>query len=89
MDSETVQKFRQAFAFDDKENLLGSKFRCFLTTLRDVLSNVFVVFSGYLFRLLPIYGRLYVSNNYFCFKSSGPLNAKTKVRISHMYAPPL
>ncbi|KAI1797585.1 UDP-Glycosyltransferase/glycogen phosphorylase [Ganoderma leucocontextum] len=60
VDSETVEKFRQAFAFDDKENLLG-------------------IFPGYLFRLLPVYGRLYVSNNYFCFKSSGPLTSRTRM----------
>ncbi|KAI6133292.1 hypothetical protein EDD16DRAFT_1531005 [Pisolithus croceorrhizus] len=53
-------KFRAAFAFDDREILLG-------------------YFSGYLFRLLPVYGRLYVSSNYFCFKSSGPLTPKTKM----------
>ncbi|KAI0651552.1 hypothetical protein C8Q79DRAFT_43404 [Trametes meyenii] len=60
VDAETVDKFRQAFAFDDKENLLG-------------------MFSGYLYRLLPVYGRLYVSNNYFCFKSSGPLTSRTRM----------
>ncbi|KAH7915122.1 glycosyltransferase family 1 protein [Hygrophoropsis aurantiaca] len=60
VDLETTEKFRAAFAFDDKEVLLG-------------------YFSGYLFRLLPIYGRLYVSTNYFCFKSSGPLTAKTRM----------
>ncbi|RDX56200.1 hypothetical protein OH76DRAFT_1396537 [Lentinus brumalis] len=62
VDSETVEKFRQAFAFDDKENLLG-------------------VFSGFLFRLLPMYGRLYVSDNYFCFKSSGPLTSRTRMML--------
>lgn len=60
VDSETTEKFRTAFAFDDREALLGH-------------------FSGYLFRLLPVYGRLYVSSNYFCFKSSGPLTPKTKM----------
>ncbi|KAI8995413.1 hypothetical protein BD414DRAFT_435240 [Trametes punicea] len=60
MDVETVEKFRQAFAFDEKENLLG-------------------MFPGYLYRLLPVYGRLYVSNNYFCFKSSGPLTMRTRM----------
>ena len=41
----------------------------------------FAVFPGFLFRLLPMYGRLYVSDSYFCFKSSGPLTSRTKVRI--------
>ncbi|KAL7285750.1 hypothetical protein ACG7TL_000859 [Trametes sanguinea] len=60
VDPLTIDKFRQAFAFDEKENLLG-------------------VFPGYLYRLLPVYGRLYVSTNYFCFKSSGPLTVKTRM----------
>ncbi|CDO70233.1 Glycosyltransferase Family 1 protein [Trametes cinnabarina] len=60
VDSQTIDKFRQEFAFDDKEHLLG-------------------MFSGYLYRLLPVYGRLYVSNNYLCFKSSGPLTMRTRM----------
>ncbi|KAH9911427.1 uncharacterized protein BXZ73DRAFT_93381 [Epithele typhae] len=60
VDQETADKFRMAFAFDDKENVLG-------------------MFTGHLFRLLPVYGRLYVSNNHFCFKSSGPLTTKTRM----------
>ncbi|PCH33350.1 glycosyltransferase family 1 protein [Wolfiporia cocos MD-104 SS10] len=60
LDADTVEKFRAAFAFDERENLLGA-------------------FYGYLFRLLPVYGRLYVSTNYFCFKSTGPLNTRTKM----------
>ncbi|KAI0823047.1 hypothetical protein BC628DRAFT_1417911 [Trametes gibbosa] len=62
VDPETVDKFRQAFAFDDKESLLG-------------------IFPGYLYRLLPVYGRLYVSSNYFCFKSSGPLTSRTRMML--------
>ncbi|KAF7340015.1 Sterol 3-beta-glucosyltransferase [Mycena venus] len=38
-------------------------------------------FPGYLFRLLPIPGRLYISTNYFCFKSTGPLTAKTRMTL--------
>lgn len=37
-------------------------------------------FQGYLFRLLPTYGKLYISSNFFCFKSSGPLATRTRVR---------
>ncbi|KAI0374478.1 hypothetical protein BV20DRAFT_1118483 [Pilatotrama ljubarskyi] len=62
VDLEMVEKFRQTFAFDDKEDLLG-------------------IFPGYLYRLLPVYGRLYVSSNYFCFKSSGPLTARTRMML--------
>ncbi|KAH9044774.1 hypothetical protein EDB85DRAFT_2070865 [Lactarius pseudohatsudake] len=38
-------------------------------------------FPGYLFRVLPIFGRLYVSSNYLCFKSSGTLTSKTRMVI--------
>lgn len=38
-------------------------------------------FPGHLLRLFPISGRLYVSENYFCFKSSGPLALRTKVCV--------
>ncbi|KIJ21504.1 glycosyltransferase family 1 protein [Paxillus involutus ATCC 200175] len=60
VDPEMAEKFKVAFAFDDKETLLG-------------------YFSGYLYRPLPIPGRLCVSPNYFCFKSTGPLSTKTKM----------
>ncbi|KAG1773038.1 glycosyltransferase family 1 protein [Suillus occidentalis] len=60
VDPEATEKFRSAFAFDEKEILLG-------------------YFTGYIFRLLPVPGRLYVSTNYFCFKSTGPLSSKTRM----------
>lgn len=60
VDPEASDKFRVAFAFDEKETLLG-------------------YFTGYLLRLLPVPGRLYVSTNYFCFKSTGPLSSKTRM----------
>ncbi|KAG7099574.1 hypothetical protein E1B28_001404 [Marasmius oreades] len=62
VDEEMVEKFRTAFAYDEKETLLG-------------------YFSGYIFRLLPVYGRLYISTNYFCFKSTGPLNSRTRMTL--------
>ncbi|TRM60133.1 glycosyltransferase family 1 protein [Schizophyllum amplum] len=62
LDTETTEKFRAAFAYDNKEMLLG-------------------YFPGFLFRLLPINGRLYVSTNFFCFKSSGPLATRTRMAI--------
>ncbi|KAI0095265.1 glycosyltransferase family 1 protein [Irpex rosettiformis] len=34
-------------------------------------------FPGYIFRLLPVYGRLFISTNYFSFRSSGPLTSRT------------
>ncbi|PFH54756.1 glycosyltransferase family 1 protein [Amanita thiersii Skay4041] len=62
VDADTAEKFRTAFAYDEKEILLG-------------------YFPGYIFRLLPIYGRLYISTNYFCFKSSGPLASRTRMAL--------
>ncbi|GLB36497.1 hypothetical protein LshimejAT787_0307850 [Lyophyllum shimeji] len=38
-------------------------------------------FPGYIFRLLPVFGRLYISTNFFCFKSSGPLTARTRMTL--------
>ncbi|KAF8898479.1 glycosyltransferase family 1 protein [Infundibulicybe gibba] len=62
VDPEITEKFRTAFAYDEKETLLG-------------------YFPGYIFRLLPLFGRLYVSTNFFCFKSSGPLTARTRMTL--------
>jgi sterol 3beta-glucosyltransferase len=76
VDSEYIEKFRIAFAFDERENLLG----CMCDNTRSCFAvEYFVDFSGYIFRLLPVPGRLYVSTNYFCFKSTGPLSSKTRV----------
>ncbi|KAH9486672.1 Sterol 3-beta-glucosyltransferase [Psilocybe cubensis] len=61
-DQETTDKFRTAFAYDEKETLLG-------------------YFPGYIYRLLPVPGKLYISTNYFCFKSSGPLAARTRMTL--------
>ncbi|KAJ3516791.1 hypothetical protein NLJ89_g910 [Agrocybe chaxingu] len=60
-DQETT-KFRAAFAYDEKETLLG-------------------YFPGYIYRLLPVYGKLYISTNHFCFKSSGPLAVRTRMTL--------
>ncbi|PPR00259.1 hypothetical protein CVT24_005007 [Panaeolus cyanescens] len=38
-------------------------------------------FPGYIYRLLPVFGKLYISTNYFCFKSSGPLAARTRMTL--------
>ena len=78
-DTEATEKFRAAFAYDERETLLGCMlFHIFFP----VASMIFYFqdFPGYIFRLLPIYGRLYVSTNFFCFKSSGPLTVRTRVR---------
>lgn len=80
VDQEMGDKFKAAFAFDDKETLLGCRW---LVLFRNVPLIVHEDFSGYLFRLLPIFGRLYVSSNFFCFKSTGPLSTKTRVRSNY------
>lgn len=79
VDPEATEKFRSAFAFDEKEILLGCMCIPFIPcfAVKHLLD-----FTGYIFRLLPVPGRLYVSINYFCFKSTGPLSSKTRVRNS-------
>jgi sterol 3beta-glucosyltransferase len=37
-------------------------------------------FPGFIYRLVPLPGRLYISTNFFCFKTTGPLSTKTRVR---------
>ncbi|KAJ4489644.1 glycosyltransferase family 1 protein [Lentinula edodes] len=62
IDDDIAEKFRNYFAYDERETLLGH-------------------FPGYIYRLLPVYGRLYISLNHFCFKSSGPLTARTRMAL--------
>lgn len=78
VDHEMTEKFRIAFAFGDKEVLLGCELSC-CPFLCVYLISCIADFTGYTFSLLPVYGRLYVSTNYFCFKSSGPLTTRTRV----------
>jgi len=78
VEQEVQDKFRQAFAFDENEKVLGCKFHLVSFRWSDVYQTC-VDFPGHLLRLFPISGRLYVSENYFCFKSSGPLALRTKV----------
>ncbi|KAF8344165.1 uncharacterized protein EI90DRAFT_3149570 [Cantharellus anzutake] len=60
-DAAVVEKFRQQFALDEKETLVG-------------------YIPGSLFRVLPVSGRLYISTNYLCFRSSQPLT-KTRMMV--------
>ncbi|KAJ3786365.1 glycosyltransferase family 1 protein [Lentinula aff. detonsa] len=62
LDDDIAEKFRNYFAYDERETLLGH-------------------FPGYIYRLLPVYGRLYISLNHFCFKSSGPLTSRTRMAL--------
>lgn len=45
-------------------------------------------FPGFLYRVLPVSGRFFVSTNYFCFRSS-QLLYKTKVRLQLVKGPDL
>jgi sterol 3beta-glucosyltransferase len=82
IDPEMTEKFRTVFAYDEKETLLGCEgFSCAVS--RSFTQFVSVTdFPGYIYRLLPVPGRLYISTNFFCFKSTGPLTAKTRVSVS-------
>lgn len=42
-------------------------------------------YPAYLYRGLPISGRVYISTNYFCFRSSGLLAVKTKVNFTEQH----
>ena len=83
VDADTTEKFRATFAYDERETLLGCT-PVLLFMLISLNPFFFSDFPGYLFRLLPVHGRLYISTNYFCFKSSGPLTARTRVRRSYI-----
>ncbi|QRW14842.1 glycosyltransferase family 1 protein [Ceratobasidium sp. AG-Ba] len=50
---------------------MQDKFRA--TFALDEKEKLLGYIPGSLFRVLPVYGRLYVSTNYFCFRSSQPL----------------
>lgn len=54
VDPMIADKFRDYFAFDERESLLG-------------------YFPGTLFRVLPVPGKVYISSNHFCFRSSSRL----------------
>ena len=78
IDPQAATKFRTYFALDDKEALLGCT--SFPAIATSVLSALFIAdFPGFLFRVLPASGRIYISTNYFCFRSNSPLT-RTRVR---------
>jgi len=85
-DIEATEKFRAAFAYDERETLLGCMFFR-IAFSAPPMNFYFQDFPGYIFRLLPIYGRLYISTNFFCFKSSGPLTVRTRVRGFQLLLP--
>ena len=70
-DEEVARKFRSVFSLSEKEELIDRT--CVSCTGVDGAD-----FPGYLYRVLPVSGRFFVSTNYFCFRSS-QLLYKTKV----------
>lgn len=81
---EEQEKFRKSFGLSEKESVLASESLACSYRHR-MLILVHVGYSAYLFRGLPIYGKVYISTTFFCFKSVGIL-AKTKVRYIHRCA---
>ncbi|KZV74732.1 glycosyltransferase family 1 protein [Peniophora sp. CONT] len=58
---------------------LIDKFRT--TFALDARETLLGVFPGFLFRMLPVYGRLYISDNWLCFKAGGSLGARTRMML--------
>lgn len=71
-DQEMERKFRAVFALPESEVLIDREWITFTTLMVD--------FPGWLYRVLPVAGRFFVSTNYFCFRSSQMLY-KTKVSV--------
>jgi len=70
--AKTARKFRSVFSLSEKEELIDRK------SLDTPATMLMIDFPGYLYRVLPVHGRFFVTPNYFCFRSS-QLLYKTKV----------
>jgi sterol 3beta-glucosyltransferase len=70
--AKTARKFRSVFSLSEKEELIDRKSPDTPATM------LMIDFPGYLYRVLPVHGRFFVTPNYFCFRSS-QLLYKTKV----------
>ena len=87
-DAIIAEKFRKQFALDEKEQLVGCQWHPWSLSLTSLLIHHYYYrvldVTGSLFRVLPLSGRMYVSTNYLCFRSSQPLS-RTKVgqRVFH------
>jgi hypothetical protein len=74
---ETRQHFKDHFALSEHEKLhvgMYNKSYIFFThvilyILIKFSDSSHIVFYGYFFRMLPVYGKFYISDNYICFKS--------------------
>ena len=73
-EAEIAKKFRNVFSLGEKEQLIERGFFKLSYSLHQSSAD----FPGYLYRVLPVSGRFFVSTNYFCFRSS-QLLYKTKV----------
>ncbi|KIO23307.1 glycosyltransferase family 1 protein [Tulasnella calospora MUT 4182] len=65
-------------ASDGLDPQIVDKFRGYFAL--DEKEQLLGYFPGYLFRVLPLFGRLYVSTNFFCYRSGQPLR-KTLMKI--------
>ncbi|KAG8962323.1 Sterol 3-beta-glucosyltransferase [Tulasnella sp. 425] len=63
---------------DGLDPLVVDKFRSYFAL--DEKEQLLGYFPGYLFRVLPLFGRIYVSTNCFCYRSGQPLR-KTLMKI--------
>jgi sterol 3beta-glucosyltransferase len=75
------EKFRSTFAFAEDEKLLGCKAFQLERTRARSSTDFCTDFPGYIYRLIPVFGRLYISEHYFCFKAGGPINGKTRASL--------
>lgn len=82
--SKTTTQFRKMFGLSDKEELHERTYLSHYSSQRSQADNpiLFTEYPAYLYRGLPISGRVYISTNYFCFRSSGILAVKTKVSFA-------
>lgn len=72
--AKTAKKFRAVFSLSEKEELIDRTLILWECWLQELIID----FPGYLYRVLPVSGRFFVTPNYFCFRSS-QLLYKTKV----------
>lgn len=66
------EKFRKLFGLTEKEEVVACE-SSFGVARRTKADGLAVDFPAYLFRGLPIYGKVYISTTFFCFKSFGLL----------------
>jgi sterol 3beta-glucosyltransferase len=79
IDLQVEEKFRRTFAVDDKEELLGRMFHV-ITFWVQLFTFKNADVQGYILRVLPVYGRFYISTRYLSFRSSQSL---IKTRVDH------